>query len=118
MSDEKVKDVCENCPYNAAFDIGLEAIDRNCENKELHRTDERHKAALGGAILSKELLSKLVSRIGCKGPVNVEGGYIVCPHSKTIYDARQVVEGPNQNSNLMYENLGKQSTETAPGQYL
>jgi hypothetical protein len=111
------KKVCENCPFNVALDVGVNEIYSKCNETELHQTTDRHKAAIGATKLARALLTGVVSRMGCEGPVTVDGGYIVCPNMRTVIDARNFVEGPT-GSALQLEGLADKPSTTGTGQYL
>jgi hypothetical protein len=112
---EKV--VCKNCPFDVSLSVGLEEINRNCNDIELHQTADRHKAAIGATKLARALLTGVVSHMGCDGPTTVDGGYIVCPNMRTVIDSRNFVEGPT-NSALRLEGLADKTSTTGTGQYL
>jgi len=118
-------EVCEDCPFNTAFSVSLEELDKNCGEIELHKTSERHKAAIGDIKLGQSLLSGVVAHIGCDGPARADDSFHVCPHKVTVIDARNFFEGPT-NSTLQLEGLGNESlkdvSDNSPaartGQYL
>lgn len=112
-------DVCPDCPVAIALEVGLEEIKRSCEKTELHNPIERHDAAIGAIELGKSILSGVIRRSGCEGPVAGAAAYLVCPNTSAFEAARQMIEGPHPNSGFSYGRFINDSSSTnGTGQYL
>jgi hypothetical protein len=114
---EKDRQVCPGCPLDASYEVGLSEIENYCDEAELHRTTDQHDAAVGSANLGKSILADLVKKIGCSGPAIIDGGYRTCPNVRTVYDVRQIIEGP-ANSNIKFPRLENTTSTSHTGQYL
>ncbi len=117
ISSGKENNTCSNCPVIAGLEVAIEEIERICHPNELHINSDQHQSAIGSARMSMSLLNGLVEKLNCEGPIT-DGNFITCPHVRTLYDTRQVVEGPNTGTNIRYKNMSKTDVIPDIGQYL
>jgi hypothetical protein len=109
---------CPGCPTAASIQVSKEF-------SEAHNgfySEERSQKSAQGSIAQEEILLRgIIKAIGCNGPNLAEGGYAVCPHSRTVSDTRARIGGPPpqlRNEFNYISLLGEEEDSTMRGQYL